>query len=65
MGKRHRDLPAQITAHDSFIYLLAEIGRTLDQGEIQWTAVSVEAARCRLEDLVVRLAAIDRRIRET
>lgn len=62
MPRRISNLAIGGPAYEDFLHLLSEMEASLDRGRVLWTAETADAARCRLENLVVRLATIERRL---
>jgi hypothetical protein len=63
MRKRNPSSAVAVTAHENFLYLLAEMEASLQRGTIQWTAESAEAAQRRVTNLLADLGAIAVRLR--
>jgi hypothetical protein len=64
MSKRKPNPAARGAAYDNFLYLLAEMERTLERGTIQWTPASALAAQRRLVNMFAELGVIAIRVGE-
>jgi hypothetical protein len=51
-------------AHENFLYLLAEMERTLERGTIRWTPASAQSAQRRLVNMFAELGVIAVRLGE-
>lgn len=63
MPKRRPDPAGEVTAHENFLYLLAEMEASIERGTIRWTAELAETAQRRLANIYADVAAIAVRLR--